>query len=62
VGEDLGKGGEGRLQANNNEKKGKCFQQNIKINGIYIRKKNPKFPNFWVKKMTNLLKKNINLN
>jgi len=57
VGEDLVKGGEGRLQANNNEKKGEIFQQNNKNSGIYIRKKNPKFPNVWVKKLTNLLKK-----
>jgi len=35
VGEDLAKGGEGRLQANNNEKKGKIFQQNSKISEIH---------------------------
>jgi hypothetical protein len=44
VGEDLAKGGEGILRANNNEKKGKKFQQNNKISGIYIRKKKSKVP------------------
>jgi hypothetical protein len=55
VGKDLVRGGEGRLQVNNNEKKDFFSQENNKINGIYIRKNNPKFPNFWVEKMRNLL-------
>jgi hypothetical protein len=40
------------------KKKGKNFQQNSKISG----KKNPKFPNVWVKKMKNLLNFLKNLN
>lgn len=50
MGKDLVRGGEGRLQENNNEKKENNSKKITKLVEFTLKNNNPKFPNFWVEK------------